>query len=164
MRLTPSRPTHRRRIPSFFARRNPWNGHPGVGKGDGTNPTTCSGKASGARHANIGLDKVLTLEQQWFVHRFRQGVSETIAEIQPGPMPASPEVVVCLARQSALLQGHGFNDDGSGTQERLCLPGGIRPGLPFEDNGEFQMVHDTEAADVRRQDQACEVLCLGLFE
>src|ERR1035437_2694174 len=74
------------------------------------------------------------------------------------------EVVVGLARQSALLQGHGFNDNGGGTQKRLCLPGGIRPRLPFEDHGEFQMAHDTEAADVRRQDQACKVLGLRLLK
>jgi len=117
-----------------------------------------------ARHADIGLDKVPTLEQQRFVHRFSQCVSETIAEIQPRPMPSPPEIVVGLASQGALLHGHGFNDDGSGTQERLCLPGGIRPRLPFEDNSEFQMAHDTEAADVRRQDQAREVLGLRLFK
>jgi hypothetical protein len=74
-----------------------------------------SRKAICARHADIGMDKVLTLKQQRFVHRFRQCVSETIAEIQAGPMPSPPEVVVGLARQSALLHSDGFNDDGSGT-------------------------------------------------
>jgi hypothetical protein len=74
-----------------------------------------SRKAICARHADIGMDKVMTLKQQRFVHRFRQCVSETIAEIQAGPRPSPPEVVVGLARQSALLQSDGFNDDGSGT-------------------------------------------------
>src|ERR1035437_881636 len=81
----------------------------------GTEKMFESRKAICARHADIGMDKVLTLKQQRFVHRFRQCVSETIAEIQAGPMPSPPEVVVGLARQSALLQSDGFNDDGSGT-------------------------------------------------
>src|SRR5947207_2922486 len=128
------------------------------------NASICSGKVTCARHADIGVDKVPTLKQQRFVHRFSQCVSETIAEIQPGPMPSPPEVVVGLASQGALMQGYGFNDDGSSTQERFCLPGGTRPGLPFEDNIEFQVVHDTEAANVRRQNQAREVLGFRLFK
>jgi hypothetical protein len=130
----------------------------------GASASPCSGKAIGARHANIGLDKLSALKQQWLVHGFRQCVSETIAEIQPGPMPAPPKVVVGLARQSALLHGHGLNHDGSGSQKRLCLPGSVRPCLPFEDNGQFQMVRDTEAADVRRQDQSCKILGLRLLK
>jgi hypothetical protein len=62
-----------------------------------------SGKVIRARHADIGLDKVSPLKQQRLVYRFGQCISETIAEIQPGPMPSPPEVVVGLARQSALL-------------------------------------------------------------
>jgi hypothetical protein len=97
---------------------------------------------------NVRVNKVLALKQQRFVHRFRQRLGETIAEIQPGPMPSSSKIVVGLARQTALMQGYGFKDDRCGTQKRLCLPAGIWPGLPFEDDGEFQMVHDTEAANV----------------
>jgi hypothetical protein len=53
-----------------------------------------SGKAIGARHANIRVDKV------------------------------PPQLIVGLARQSARLQGYGFDDDGSGSQKCLCLPVG----------------------------------------
>lgn len=110
------------------------------------------------------MEKILTLAQQRLVHGLRQCVGKTIPEIQLRPMPATPEVVVGLASKDALLQSNGFNHDGRGAQKGLCLPGGIRPGLPLEDNREFQMVHDAEAANVGGQNQFREPLGLRLFE
>jgi hypothetical protein len=61
----------------------------------------------------------MPFKQQWLALIFRQSISETIAEIESGPMPAFPEISVRLARDSSLLERKWLDTDQSFLQEGL---------------------------------------------
>ena len=63
-------------------------------------------------NVDIGVDKDITLKQNRLGEFFRQGIAETIAEVQSRSAARSlAEVSVALACEDSLVAGDGFNLD-----------------------------------------------------
>ena len=62
--------------------------------------------------ANASAKKIVALEEKWLACDFGQGVSETIAKVQPGGVTAAAaKIAVSFARDSRLLSRHGLDAD-----------------------------------------------------
>jgi hypothetical protein len=54
----------------------------------------------------MSLDEIVALEQQWQIHRLGEGVSEAVADIEPGAMAPTPKSPKRFHRKLRLLCRH----------------------------------------------------------
>src|SRR3712207_5925728 len=86
----------------------------------GKRSVIASGCGTPRRH-EVRLGEILALEEERSVKRLRQGVNETIAEIQTCRVAAFAESEQCIYRQSLLFPLHRFGSQAELLDEPVDL-------------------------------------------
>ena len=128
-----------------------WNGRQDRGTDDLANVSIS--------RLDIGLSKIVALEEKWLSARFGQGIGKAVAEVEPSLVTAFAVVKERLARQMAMLDRYGLDNDAGPSKQHVDLAFGFYSELTFNDHRQFNKTSNTEPANFRIVEQLHE-LCL----
>jgi hypothetical protein len=113
---------------------------------------------------DVGFLEILPLKQQRIAGDLGERISETVAEIQPGRVTPFSEIVEGLARDVRLLYGERLNDDASPAEKHIALERDFRPGLAFDDYGDFEKAPGTDETTTGIMDEPRVSVGVGFSE
>jgi hypothetical protein len=93
---------------------------------------------------DVGLRKVVALEQQRFAGCFGKGIGKAIAKIQSSFVAPLAEIVESLSRQLAMLNRDGFHDDAGPSEEGFGLAHAVGAKLALDDHRQFNIIGDAD--------------------
>jgi hypothetical protein len=104
------------------------------------------------------------LNNRWLPSDFREGVRETIAEVQPRRMTALAEVHISLAGDMRLFFSNRLDDDSRPPEESVKLAATLRLRLNLHHDGRFHKIGGGHAARFRLAQRARIHFGIGLVE
>ena len=94
------------------------------------------------------MPKIRAFEEQWLAYCFRQGICETVSEIQACPVPSFSEIAIRFTRNLSLLGGYVL-DNQFGFTTKIVEPTACyraAPGVNY--NGRLDVIDRGDAARV----------------
>jgi hypothetical protein len=97
----------------------------------------------------IGLSKILTLEQQWFARGFGECIRKAVAVIQPSGMPTFPIISKGLPRKMRMFFCDRLDGDTGSPKECVELTAAAIFGLRLDSDGGLDKCCGRNAAGIR---------------
>jgi hypothetical protein len=95
------------------------------------------------------MAEVVSLEQQGLSGGFREGVREAVPEVQPGPVPALPEVSVRFPGDASLIESHRLDPQFRGFDQFIETTAGDRIAARVDDYRGLYEVRGRDPPDLR---------------
>ena len=101
--------------------------------------------SSVASRVNVGMAKIISLEQERFALLFRQRISEAIPKIKARTMPAFAEIAIRLAGNFCLPVGHCLDDNLRFAEEVIEAAAGDGIAAAIDHNGSLNITNRRNA-------------------